>query len=86
MIVSSLSYFSACLPNYSHKLSFVPELSSCIWLITISHTQSGIYEQDMKSIRSRMAKAMLAAVKDCISKTWNLNQLNKNGVSLVFIL
>ena len=40
----------------------------------------------MKSIRSRMAKAMLAAVKDCISRNWNLNQLNKNGVSLVLIL
>ena len=40
----------------------------------------------MKSIRSRMAKAMLAAVKNCVSRNWNLNQLNKNGVSLVLLL
>jgi len=55
-----------------------------LYIFQLLHiTLSGIYEQDMKSIRSRMAKAMLAAVKECISRNWNLNQLNRNGVSLV---
>ena len=44
---------------------------------------AGIYEQDLKSLRSRKAKAMLAAVKDCVNRNRNLNFLNKNGVALV---
>lgn len=39
----------------------------------------------MRGIRSRKAKAMLAAVKECIAQRWDLNQLNKDGVSLLHI-
>ena len=44
---------------------------------------AGIYEQDLRSLRSRQAKAMMAAVKDYITHNRNLNFLNKNGVALV---
>lgn len=37
----------------------------------------------MRFIRSSMAKAMLAAVKECIVRMMDLDQLNQNGVAPV---
>lgn len=37
----------------------------------------------MSFLRSRMAKAMLAAVKECIGRMIDLNCLNQNGVAPV---
>ena len=62
--------------------------SICIYMymhVCPSVHHVGIYEDDMRGIRSRKAKAMLAAVKECIAQRWDLNQLNKNGVSLLHI-
>ena len=52
-------------------------------LVAVPVIISGIYEQDLRFQRSRMAKAMLAAVKECIVRQMDLNILNKNGVTPV---
>ncbi len=44
---------------------------------------SGIEESDMRFLRSSMAMAMLAAVKECIMRMMDLNLLNQNGVAPV---
>ena len=56
--------------------------NACLELIAL-YSPIGIYEQDLKGLRSRQAKAMLAAVKENIEKNYNLDQHNKNGVALV---
>lgn len=45
----------------------------------------GVKESDMRFIRSSMAMAMLVAVKECIARMMDLDQLNHNGVAPVRI-
>jgi ankyrin repeat protein len=52
-------------------------------IISDQMAENGIYEEDLGFIRSRLYKAMLAAVRGAVSKHKDLKIFNKNGVTPV---
>jgi hypothetical protein len=54
-------------------------------IISDQMAENGIYEEDLGFIRSRLYKAMLAAVRGAVSKHKDLKIFNKNGVTPLHI-
>ena len=81
-----------------HQMTTFAALSLLIWLSVVSNILSGqklrnlfnsitgVYEEDLPSIRTRLFKAMNAAVRSAITRGKDLTQLNKNGVTPVRII